>query len=55
MYWVSEIQFYLMEDFTSLCLSLALPLLPFAIAIIFSTDTGLRKELELLDGDLLWL
>ena len=41
MYWVSEIQFCLMEDFASLCLSLALPLLPFAIAIIFSTDTGM--------------
>ena len=44
-----------MEDYSFLCISLALPLLPFAIAIIFSTDTSIRKELELLDGDLLWL
>ena len=55
MYWVSEIHFCLTEDFATLCLSLALPLLPLAIAIIFSTDTSIRKELELLDGDLLWL
>ena len=44
-----------MQDLASWCLNLFLPLVPFALAIIFHTDTGIRKELELLDGDLLWL